>query len=74
MVRIRFKTKQDQINGFYKLATKGQGRSLPNRVFEIAGRYLKILDDARVAYQILETHGEPPDDPQALRNSLTVDV
>ncbi len=74
MVRIRFKTKQDQVNGFYELATKGRGRSLPNGIFEIADRYLKILDDAGVAYQIIETNGEPPDDAQALRNSLTVDV
>lgn len=44
MVKIKFKTKKDQINGFYELATKGRGRSLPHGIFEVANRYLKILD------------------------------
>lgn len=66
MVRIRFKTKQDQVNGFYELATKGRGRSLPNGIFEIADRYLKILGDAGVAYQIIEKNEERSDDPQSL--------
>jgi hypothetical protein len=57
MARIKFKTKQDQVTGFYELATEGRGRSLPNGVFEIADRYLKILDDAGVAYQVIETNG-----------------
>lgn len=33
MVRIKFKTKQDQSNGSYELTTKGRG--LPNGIFEI---------------------------------------
>jgi len=67
MIRIKFKTKQDQINGFYELATKGRARGLPNGIFEIAGRYLKILDDAEIGYEIIqpedgqvETFAAPP--------------
>jgi hypothetical protein len=57
MVRIKFQTKQDQINGFYELATKGRARSFRNGTFEIAARYLKILDDAGIGYEIIQ-----PDD------------
>ena len=53
MVEIKFKTKADRIKGFYELATKGSGRSLPNGIFEIADQYLRILDDANVAYEII---------------------
>ncbi len=74
MVRIKFKTKQDRINGFYELATKGRGRGLPNDVFEIAGRYLKILDDAGIAYEIVQTDEESINETEALRNSPTVEV
>jgi hypothetical protein len=54
MIRIKFKTKQDQINGFYELATKGRARSFRNGTFEIAARYLKILDDAGIGYEIIQ--------------------
>ena len=36
MVRIKFQTKEDCIKGFFELATKGKGRSLPNGIFKIA--------------------------------------
>jgi hypothetical protein len=55
MVRIRFKTKEDRIKGFYELATKGSGRSLPNGIFEIADQFLRILDDANIAYEIISS-------------------
>ena len=53
-VRIKFNSKQDQVTGFYELATKGRGRSLSNGVFEMADRYLKILDEVGAAYIILQ--------------------
>ena len=54
MIRIKFKTKQDQINGFYELATKGRARSFRNGTFEITTRYLKSLDDAGIGYEIIQ--------------------
>jgi uncharacterized protein YdaL len=54
MVRLKFKTKQDQINGFYELATKGPARSFSDGIFEIAARYFKILDDAGISYKIVQ--------------------
>ena len=74
MVRIKFKTTQDRINGLYALATKGRGRSLPNAIFEIADRYLKILDEARISYQVIPSEEALAGETEALRNSLTADV
>lgn len=71
MIRIKFKTKQDQINGFYELATKGRGRGLPNGIFEIADRCLKILDDAGIVYEIVQIEEVQEDKVEAVRNSLT---
>lgn len=52
-MRIKFKTKEDRIKGFYELATKGMGKSLPNGIFEISDQYLQLLDEANVAYEII---------------------
>ncbi len=71
MIRIKFKTKQDQINGFYELATKGRARGLPNGIFEIAARYLKILDEAGIVYEIVQIEELREDKVEAVRNSLT---
>jgi hypothetical protein len=74
MVRIKFKSKEDRINGFYELAIKGRGRSLPNNVFEIADQFLKILDDAKIAYKIITKEEIAIDETEAIRNSLTVEL
>lgn len=74
MVRIRFKTKNDRIKGFYELATKGRGRSLPNGIFEIADQYLKILDNAKVAYEIISRKEITDHEAEAIRNTLTVEL
>lgn len=71
MVKIKFKTKEDQINGFYELATKGRGRSLPHGIFEVANRYLKILDEAGISYEVISHEKEPIDEVAAIRDSLT---
>ena len=71
MVKIKFKTKEDQINGFYELATKGRGRSLRQGIFEVANRYLKILDGAGISYEVISSEKEPIDEVTAIRNSLT---
>ncbi len=74
MVRIKFKTKRDQVKGFYQLATKGRVRSLPDDIFEIASRYLKILDDAGIAYKVVKVDKGRVNEAEAIRNSLAVDI
>jgi hypothetical protein len=74
MVRIKFKTKQDQINGFYELATKGRAHGLPNDVFEIAARCLLILDNAGIGYEIIQAEDGRADEDEfdAVPNSFEV--
>jgi hypothetical protein len=72
MIRIKFKTKRHQINGFYELATKGRARGLPNDVFEVATRYLKILDDAGIGYEIVQADDERVDEFEARPASFEI--
>jgi hypothetical protein len=72
MIRIKFKTKQDQINGFYELATKGRARSYRNGIFEIADRYLKILDEAGIGYEIIQPDDRRMDEFEAVPVSFEI--
>lgn len=73
MVRIRFKTEQDNINGYYELSTKGLVRSLRSGIYEINGESQKILEKANIFYEIIP-YGEILNETEAIRNSLTVSV
>jgi hypothetical protein len=62
MVRIRFLTDQDRVQGNYLLATKSIVRRLRGQVFEISDDALKLLDDHHIPYQALaipEPSGSP---------------
>jgi len=51
---IRFKTKEDKVNGYYLLSLKGSVRSLPNGLFEINDFMLKFLEDGNIQFEVLE--------------------
>jgi hypothetical protein len=53
MIRIRFATDQDRIQGNYLLATKSVVRCLRGQVFEVSESALKLLDDHHIPYQVL---------------------
>lgn len=71
MIRIKFKTKEDSINGYYKIAICGIIRSLPKDVYEISSNLKEILDKSGIAYEILEGN---LDKDEAIRNSLAVSI
>ena len=73
MIRIKFKTREDSINGYYELAISGIVRSLPNDIFEISNEGKIILDNAGIPYEIIEMD-EVLDEIKAIRNSLTVSI
>ncbi len=54
MTIIRFKTKEDKVNGYYLLSLKGSVRSLPNGLFEINDFMLKFLEDENIQFEVLE--------------------
>ncbi len=53
MIIIKFKTKKDKINGYYRLSLKGSVRSLPNGLFEINDFMLKFLEEKNIQFEVL---------------------
>ncbi len=73
MIRIRFSTDQDRVQGNYLLATRSVVRRLRGQIFEVSQDALKILDDHHILYQALPIP-EPSGSDQEIRNPLTVDL
>ncbi len=73
MIRIRFPTDHDRVQGNYLLATKSVVRRLRGQIFEVSEAALKLLDDNQIPYQVLPIP-EPTGTDQEVRNPLTVDL
>ena len=73
MIRIRFPTDHDRIQGNYLLATKSVVRRLRGQIFEVSQDGLKLLADHHIPYQTLPIP-EPSGSDQEVRNPLTVDL
>jgi hypothetical protein len=73
MVRIRFASEADEVNGFYVLATHSRLRGLPDGVYELSKPALALLDRDSIRYTLVPTSGAA-DEPQAIRNPLTVEL
>ena len=74
MVRIRFASEADEVNGFYLLATHSRLRGLPNSVYELSKPALALLDENSIRYILLPTSQHAADEPEAIRNPLTVEL
>ncbi len=72
MVRIRFCSEKDEVNGYYILATQASVRSLRGGIFEVSQSRLALLDQNQVKYVVIPPTEAAPDEAQALRNPLTV--
>ena len=53
MIRIRFSTDNDRIQGNYLLATTGVVRRLRGQIFETTEVGVKLLDEHQIAYTVL---------------------
>ena len=73
MIRIQFCSDKDRIDGNYLLATNTVVRQLRGRIFEIAERDRKLLDDHQIHYTILPIP-EPNGSDFAFRNPPSVDL
>ncbi|MBU1486761.1 hypothetical protein KKH56_01750 [bacterium] len=73
MIRIKFGTKQDSINGYYELSTKGLVRSLRGGIYEINNLSKEVLDKAKISYEVIPNE-EALNENKAIRNSLTVSI
>ena len=72
MIRIRFLTDRERIQGNYLLATKTVVRRLRGQVFEVSKAALKLLDDQQISYQVLPIPA-PSGSDQEVRNPLPVE-
>ncbi|MEW6201590.1 MAG: hypothetical protein AB1546_06425 [bacterium] len=71
MIRIKFKTRDDVVSGYYELAVTDIVRALPGNVFEISERGKSILDKANIMYEIIKSDEVSIDETEAIRNPLT---
>lgn len=74
MVRIRFASDADEVNGFYVIATHARLRGLPNHVYELSKPALALLDERSIRYVLLPPPQNAADEPQAIRNPLTIEL
>jgi|GEM_PF-2933354 len=51
IVYIKFNSREDQIRGFYELATKAQVTSLPGGVYAVPLKSLSLLDEQNISYR-----------------------
>ena len=72
MVRIRFCSYDDEINGYYVLATQASVRSLRGGIFEVTQPRLALLDQNGIKYEVIAPTEAALNDAQAVRNPLTV--
>jgi hypothetical protein len=73
MIRIRFATDNDRVEGNYLLATTGVVRRLRGQVFEVSESALKILDEHQLHYAVVPIP-EPSGSDDEVRNPLTVEL
>ena len=72
MLRIRFATDKDRIDGNYVLMTHTVSRRLRGDIFEIAEADRKLLDEHQLHYTVLprDTNGQD----QEIRTPPTYDI
>jgi len=74
MLRIRFSSEEDEINGFYILATQASLRGLREGTYEVAEACLAFLDHHAIKYVVIPPSAAVLDEAAALRNSPTVEL
>jgi hypothetical protein len=72
MMIIKFKSREDKINGYYLLALKGIVRGLRDDLFEINDFMLKYLDKEGIKYEIVKE--DVLSDAEKVRNTPAIAV
>lgn len=71
VIYIKFNSRQDQVDGFYELATKAKVISLPDGIYAIGVESLQLLDAKKISYTYV-TDEELESVNDKIRNPLTV--
>ena len=51
IIYIKFNSREDQVNGYYELATKSKIISFPNEIYGIPLFALQLLDKLHISYR-----------------------
>ncbi len=74
MVRIRFASEDDEVRGFYLLATQASVRSLRGGLYEVTKPRLALLDQHSIKYVVIPATETTLDEFQAVRNTPTAEL
>ncbi len=74
MVKIRFSSEEDEVKGFYLLATRARLRGLPDGWYEVTEANLALLEQNSVPYVAVRASESTLDETEAVRNSPTVEL
>ncbi len=61
---IKFNNRENQVRGFYELATKAKVISLPNGLYSVPFKSLELLDAQNISYrratdqEVIEANGQ----------------
>ncbi len=66
---IKFNRREDQVRGFFELATKAQVTSLPGGVYAVPWKALSLLDAENISYR-RATDAEVPLKHGAIRSPI----
>ena len=51
IIYIKFNSREDQVNGYYELATKSKIISFPNEIYGVPILGLQLLDKLHISYR-----------------------
>ena len=51
IIYIKFNSREDQVKGYYEIATKSKVITLPNEVYGVLLSGLHILDEVHISYR-----------------------
>ena len=68
---VKFSSREDQVRGFYELATRARVTSLPGGIYSIPASALALLDSEGIAYQ-RATESEVEEANGQIRNPVAV--
>jgi hypothetical protein len=74
MVRIRFSSHEDEVRGYYLLATQAKVRSLRGGLYEITKPCLTLLDQHAIKYVVIPPTEATLDETEAVRNSPAAEL
>jgi hypothetical protein len=72
MLRIRFASEEDELDGYYLLATEARVKGFRGGLYEVTQQCLALLDQHSVKYVVISPFEISSDEAEAIENSPPV--